>query len=174
MGALFRQNMEQPTRRIILGLGNILNRDEGLGVHAVRLLETQLGSLEDWEYMDGGVLGMNLLMHVEECSHLLILDAVDARKPAGTLVELRREQIPLYSGIKMSEHQVTFQEVLGFASIRDRLPVHLHLVGIQPEDLSIGIGLSAKVEAVMPQLIARAAAILETWQSDASNIVTGR
>ena len=72
-------------RKIVLGLGNLLNRDEGLGVQALKILDAQLGEIPGLELVDGGVLGLNLLMWVEECSHLLILDAVNAGKPAGSV-----------------------------------------------------------------------------------------
>ena len=151
-------------RKVVLGLGNILNRDEGLGIQALRLLEPQSGDFPEFEFLDGGVLGLNLLMIVEECSHLLLLDSVDAKKPAGTVIELAKEQIPLYSGIKMSQHQVTFQEVLGLANIRGYLPENLHLIGIQPEDLSVGLGLSSSVETALPQVIEKAITVLNQWK----------
>ena len=97
--------------------------------------------------VDGGVLGMSLLPLVEECSHLLVLDAVDAEQPAGTLLELAGEDIPLYNGVKMSEHQVGFQEVLAMAKFRERFPAHLYMVGVQPADLSVRVGLSPEVTA---------------------------
>lgn len=153
----------EPGRKVVLGLGNLLNRDEGLGVRALELLETQLGGKSDFELLDGGVLGLNLLMIVEECSHLLLLDAVNAGKPAGTVVELTREQIPLYSGIQLSQHQVTFQEVLGLANIRGNLPGHLHLIGIQPADLSTGLELSTIVAEKLPEVVQRAIDLLQSW-----------
>jgi hydrogenase maturation protease len=155
--------MTEARRKIILGLGNILNRDEGLGVQALKSLDAQLGSNDLVELMDGGVLGLNLLPLVEECSHLLILDAVDAGKPAGTLIELTKDQIPLYAGVKLSQHQVTFQEVLGLANIRGYLPEHLHLIGIQPEDISIGLELSPLIESQLPQVVNCAFSILNQW-----------
>ncbi|NTU84469.1 MAG: hydrogenase maturation protease, partial [Chloroflexales bacterium] len=66
-----------------------------------------------------------------------MLDAADARQAPGSLVELRRDEIPLYAGVKLSQHQVTFQEVLGLANMRGRLPRHLHLIGVQPADMSL-------------------------------------
>jgi hydrogenase maturation protease len=151
-------------RKIVLGLGNTLNRDEGLGVHAVKHLETQLGNTgAQVEFLDGGVLGLSLLPWVEESSHLLILDAVDAHKEPGALIELEREEIPLYSGIKLSDHQVTFQEVLGLAHFRGRLPVFLYLIGIQPADFATGIDLSPVVLETMPKMIERAIDILLEW-----------
>jgi hydrogenase maturation protease len=150
-------------RKVVLGLGNLLNRDEGLGVEALKRLDTHLGEQPQVELLDGGVLGLNLLMIVEECSHLLILDAVNVGKPAGTVVELRKEEIPLYAGVKLSQHQVTFQEVLGLANIRGYLPAHLHLIGIQPEDLSIGLELSRVVESALPEVVNRAKNVLAQW-----------
>ncbi|MBU3927581.1 MAG: HyaD/HybD family hydrogenase maturation endopeptidase [Bacteroidetes bacterium] len=147
-----------------MGLGNTLNRDEGLGVQALKLLDAQLGEQADFELLDGGVLGLNLLMIVEECSHLLILDAVNVGKPAGTVVELTKEQIPLYAGVKLSQHQITFQEVLGLANIRGFLPEHLHLVGIQPKDISIGLELSPIIENALPEIVIRARKVLENWK----------
>jgi len=155
--------MTEVKRKVVLGLGNLLNRDEGLGVQALKLLDAQLGEQSNVELLDGGVLGLNLLMIVEECSHLLILDAVNVGKPAGTVVELRKEQIPLYAGVKLSQHQVTFQEVLGLANIRGYLPEYLHLVGIQPEDLSIGLELSPTIQFALPEVVSRACAVLQNW-----------
>ena len=156
--------MTEAKRKVVLGLGNLLNRDEGLGVEALKRLDTQLGEQSQVELLDGGVLGLNLLMIVEDCSHLLILDAVNVGKPAGTVVELRKDQIPLYAGVKLSQHQVTFQEVLGLANIRGYLPEHLHLIGIQPEDLSIGLELSPIVEEALPEVVSRAKLVLENWR----------
>ena len=153
----------EPDRCIVLGLGNTLNRDEGLGVHALHRLEEQLGEVQGVELLDGGVLGLNLLMLVEECRWLLVLDAVNAGKEPGTLVELTKEQIPLFAGVRMSEHQITFQEVLGLASIRGRLPEYLHLIGIQPADLSIGVDLISTVAAALPEVVTRAHLVLGNW-----------
>ncbi len=162
--------MPQSARRVVLGIGNTLNHDEGVGVEAVGRLEAQLGPRAGVEFVDGGVMGMNLLILVEECSHLLVLDAADAHRPPGALIELTREQIPLYSGIKLSQHQITFQEVLGLANIRGKLPGHLHLIGAQPADLSLGIGLSPVVEGAMPGLIVKARAVLDTWGPPAPSV----
>jgi hydrogenase maturation protease len=156
-------------RKMVLGLGNTLNRDEGLGVHAMKALEEHCQSLSgrvspEIEFLDGGVLGLNLLPWVEESSHLLVLDAIDASQPPGTVIELQRDEIPLFTGIKVSDHQVTFQEVLGLASFRGHLPPFLHLIGLQPADISTGIDLSPVAIAGLPEVVSRGAALLGRWQ----------
>lgn len=151
-------------RKIVLGLGNTLNRDEGLGVYALKALEEHLAvHAPQVEFLDGGVLGLNLLPWVEEASHLLVLDAINAHKEPGTLIELARDQIPLYTGIKLSDHQVTFQEVLGLANFRGLLPPQLHMIGAQPADLSVGVELSPTINSILPQILSRAEAILDKW-----------
>jgi len=150
-------------RKVVLGLGNTLNRDEGLGVCALEPLRALLGGRGEVELLDGGVLGMSLLPLVESCSHLLLLDAVDTGSPPATVTELRQEEIPLFARLKLSLHQLGFQEVLQLASVRGKLPDHLGLVGAQPADLSIGVGLSPGVAAALPEIADRAMAILEEW-----------
>ena len=150
-------------RSVILGLGNLLWGDEGFGIHAMRALHHTLEETPGLEWVDGGVLGMNLLPLVEECSHLLVLDCIDAGQPAGTVIEMEKEQIPLYYGIKMSEHQVSFQEVLGIASFRGGLPGVMRLVGVQPLDFSMRIGLSSPLSLALPEALRRARAELQRW-----------
>ncbi len=143
-----------------------MNRDEGLGVHALQALEQRLDGRagEDLELLDGGTLGLNLLMLVEDADYLLVLDAVNVGKAPGTVAELAKEEIPLFNGIKMSEHQITFQEVLALAKIRGYLPEHLHLVGAQPDDMTIGVGLSPTIEAVIPEILERAERVFREWE----------
>jgi hydrogenase maturation protease len=156
--------MDIQIRKVVLGLGNILNRDEGLGVHALHALSNQLATHPaELELLDGGVMGLDLLAVVEECSHLLILDAIDAKQPGGTVIEMRKDEIPLYRGVELSEHQVSFQEVLGLALFRDRLPEHLHLIGVQPADLAAGTELSPTVAGTLPEVIERAMRLLTSW-----------
>ncbi len=148
-----------------MGLGNTLNKDEGLGVHALEMLEKQLAArAPEVEFLDGGALGLNLLPWVEEASHLLVLDSMVSRfSLPGSVMELAKDEIPLYRNIKMSDHQITFQEVLGIAKFRDLFPEHLHLVGAQPVDMSIGYGISPEIEKILPEILSRAERVLAEW-----------
>ena len=154
------------TRMFVLGIGNLLNSDEGVGVHAVRILQAENNPPPGVEFLDGGTLGLDLLpLAVEVASHLLILDAVDAGQVPGSVVELPKDKIPLYSGVKMSQHQITFQEVLGLALVRGHLPEYLHLIGIQPKSFAIGTTLSDVVASALPEMIERTWVVLHRWQS---------
>jgi len=166
--------MPDTTSQIILGLGNILNSDEGFGVEAMKFLQEAFSDNTNVEFIDGGVMGLDLLPLVESCSHLLILDAIDAGSPPGTIIEMSRDEIPLYNNVKMSEHQITFQEVLGFAKLREKLPEHLHLIGVQPESTSLGVGLSETLNNRLPEVIKAGRKILLEWgllNSEVSNFI---
>jgi hydrogenase maturation protease len=155
--------MNGKSRGVVLGLGNVLNRDEGLGIFCLDLLRSRLPDCGGVEFLDGGVLGMALLPVVEACGHLLLLDAVDAGRPPGTVVELSREEIPRLARLKLSWHQLGFQEVLEFAAVRGNLPERLHLVGVQPFDIVSGYRLSPAIEEVLPKIADRAVEILKEW-----------
>lgn len=150
-------------KKVVLGLGNLLMGDEGFGIHAVRYMQEKWDARFPVEWIDGGVLGLNLLPLVEECSHLLILDAIDAGKQGGSVLELRQEEIQLYHGAKMSEHQVGFQEVLALAKFRGNFPDYLHLVGVQPVSLATSTSLSDSVAAALPAAIKKGVAVLSNW-----------
>lgn len=155
------------TRKIILGIGNLLNRDEGVGIHAIRILQEKNALGADWEIEDGGTLGLNLLPLVEEASHLIVLDAIDARQAPGSLIELKKDQVPLCSNVKMSQHQLSFQQVLGLAKVRGHFPDYLCLLGVQPADLAIGVDLSAVVARALLPLVARAEEMARKWSCHA-------
>lgn len=151
-------------RKVVLGLGNILNRDEGMGIHAMHALEKDLRPISPrLEFIDGGVQGLNLLPLIESCDHLLVLDSIDFGRHPGTLIALRKEEIPLFNQVKLSPHQVSFQEVLALAQFRGKLPTYLRLIGIQPANLSLRVGLSPVVAAAIPQMIECATRTLRSW-----------
>ncbi len=156
--------MTEPTPEIlVLGIGNLLNTDEGVGVHAVKELQVLLADTPGVLAHDGGTLGLNLLPLVEDHDYVLLLDAVDAGADPGTVIELADDDIPVFGGAKLSQHQLTFQEVLGLALVREKYPSHLHLIGVQPLSLEIGVGMSDPVKATLPTVIQLALRRLAGW-----------
>jgi hydrogenase maturation protease len=150
----------------VLGIGNLLCTDEGVGIHALRALALRLqDTMPNVDFLDGGTLGLDLLPIVEATSRLLILDAVDAGRVPASIIELNDDAIPRYGGLKLSQHQVTFTEVIGLAQIRGHLPSRISLIGMQPADLSLGVTLSTAVARALPVFLDRAEIVLRGWQS---------
>ncbi|WP_438444749.1 HyaD/HybD family hydrogenase maturation endopeptidase [Gorillibacterium sp. sgz5001074] len=148
----------------VIGIGNTLYTDEGIGIHVLPLLRGALAETEGVEIVEGSTDGIRLLGPVEEAECLIILDAVNGGQPPGSLYELRDEAIPAYCGAKMSVHQLGFQEVLFAARIRDRLPSRMVLFGVQPGSLEFGIGLSPAGEAALVPLMERVCRQISDWR----------
>ncbi|WHY84340.1 HyaD/HybD family hydrogenase maturation endopeptidase [Neobacillus novalis] len=135
-------NKEQKQRITILGIGNTLFSDEGVGVHLLPILEEALKDDKNIEIIEGLTDGMKLLGPVEDAEYLIIIDAINAGKEGGTIITLVGEEIPAYFGIKMSVHQLGFQEVLFAAQMRERYPKQIVMFGMQPTSLQLGVELT--------------------------------
>ena len=149
----------------ILGIGNTLYSDEGLGVHALAALEEKFGMDAQVELFDGSTDGMSLLGPVEDTDYLIVIDAINAGKEGGTIIELHGNDIPAYYGIKMSIHQLGFQEVLLASKLREKYPKNIVVIGMQPTSLELAIGLSETNEGQLPELIKRVEQQVNTWKS---------
>ena len=148
---------------LILGLGNILLQDEGLGVRAAERLAARYRLPPEVQVMDGGVMGLDLLPHLEGVTHLLITDAVQTGQPPGSLVRLEGEAIPAALSLKMSMHQVGLQEMLALAGFQGTLPEQVVLWGLEPASLDWGLELSAPIAAQIDALVDAAVGELRAW-----------
>ena len=148
---------------VVIGLGNILLGDEGVGIHAVRALEKHFPHPRI-AYYDGGTRGLSLLPFMEEASHLLLFDAVRTRKDPGTLVEIADED--LYSSIplKFSAHDIALPDLLTLLRLRSEGKLKaIILLGLVPESFTFSTELSPKIRASLPELVERAEEALKGW-----------
>lgn len=148
-------------RTAVIGLGNPLMGDDGVGVAALERLRTQFHFPEGVELVDGGTWGMNLLPLIEGAARLVLLDAINTGAPPGTLTALRRDALPRYFSHKLSPHQIDLREVLALAEWRGTLPIELVALGIQPERVELEEGLSPLVAASLDDLVELAVCCLE-------------
>ena len=150
----------------ILGIGNTLYTDEGLGVHALAALQEKFGMDKQVELVDGSTDGMSLLGPVEDTDYLIVIDAINAGKDGGHIIELHGNDIPAYYGIKMSIHQLGFQEVLLAAKLREKYPKNIVMIGMQPTSLELGIGLSETNEAQLPEMFKLVEQQVNKWKNE--------
>lgn len=158
--------LEKKTKKItILGIGNTLYSDEGVGVHMLPLLQDMFedNCEEELEIIEGATDGMRLLGPVEDTDYLIIIDAINAGKEPGTIISIKNNDIPAYFGIKMSIHQVGFQEVLFAARIRERLPEEMIMFGVQPKSLELGVELTSTVKDRLVDLANLIKSQVDTW-----------
>lgn len=147
---------------LVLGIGNILLGDEGVGVRAVEALAaaTRHGRPlpHDVRIVDGGTLGLDLLPLVEEARALLLVDAIDAGRDPGTVLVLRGPELTAQLSAGVSVHQVGIGDLVAVARLRGTLPERTTLMGLQPAQVDVGIELSPTVAAALPKLVDAAAA----------------
>jgi len=145
---------------IVLGLGNILLRDEGVGVRVIEALAQRYVLPAGVEMVDGGTVGMDLLDTLAGCDHLLICDAVKTGAPPGSVVKLVDGQVPALFQTRYSPHQIGLSEVLATLTLTDEAPAAVTLIGIVPADLDLGIELSPLVAAAVQPAVERIVATL--------------
>ncbi len=146
----------------LLGIGNILMQDEGIGVHVVRHIQ-EYYDVPGVEVVDGGTSGLSLLPYIENRERLLVVDAVDFRREPGYIGTLRNEEIPALFGAKASLHHLGLMDVLAAAKLLDQAPPEVCLIGIQPQTLAMGLELSDLLQGRMPDLIAAVLGQLQAW-----------
>ena len=140
-------------RTLVLGVGNYLLSDEGIGIHAVQKLVESQRLPAEVELVDGGTAGLSLLVYLEGVDSLVIIDAVETSRPPGTIVRLSGDKIPAYMAMKVSPHEITLPDFLAAAKLRDLYPKEVVVWGMQPHSLEVGIDLTPSVAAKMDALL---------------------
>jgi len=136
--------VQEPTVTI-LGLGNILMTDEGVGVHTVNEFEKRYTVPEYVEIVDGGAAGLDLIPFIEGRRQVLMVDAVNFDREPGFVGVLRNEEIPARITEKASMHHLGLMDVLSIVRMSGNLPEDLCLIGIQPKSLELGLDMTREI-----------------------------
>jgi len=140
-------------RTVVIGLGNPLMGDDGLGLVALERLRAEYAIPPEVELVDGGTWGMNLLPVIEEAARVILIDAIDVAAAPGTPISLKRERLPRYLATKISPHQVDLRDVLALAELRGTLPADTVAVGLQPARIALGNELSEVLRCRVDDLV---------------------
>jgi hydrogenase maturation protease len=140
-------------RALVLGIGNLLIGDEGVGCTAVAELSRRYSFPADVECIDGGTAGFELLPLMDGRDHVILIDALRDEREPGTVIMVENEHVPKAFLNRTTPHQLGICDVLAAAELTDALPGHLTLYGVEPKRLDVGIGLSPEVEAGMEKVI---------------------
>lgn len=152
----------QRKRILVLGVGNILLKDEGIGVKIVQRLESLYCFSSNVELMDGGTLGLRLLDPIANADYVIVVDAVQNGRPPGTLYRLPAEELGNRVSFKNSLHQLDLVETLAYAEILGNRPDAV-VIGIEPADISPwGMELTESVAVAVPEMCSRVLREIET------------
>jgi hydrogenase maturation protease len=139
---------------LILGLGNLLCRDDGVGAVAAQVIAGTRVIPDGVEVLDGGTLGLALLPYLEDAEQAILVDAIQIDAPPGTLVRLDGDEVGPAVASRLSVHQVGVADLIEAARWRGRIPPTLVLLGVVPETTELGVELSPRVQAALPGLLA--------------------
>lgn len=153
----------------VLGLGNILLSDDGVGVHVARKLAMNPGAPLGLRALDGGTLGFRLLDALAQSDSVLIVDAALLGEPAGAMRLLERQELEdhVSRNGRMSAHEAGLADLLTLARLEGWVPAHLSLLGIQPQRIDWGETLSDAVAQTVPAACRVAIAKVLSWQAAA-------
>lgn len=155
-------NHDISRRVIVLGLGNLIRSDDGVGIHAIHQLFKDQRIPASVELLDGGTLGLQLLPAIQDVTHLLVLDAINTGAAPGTIVRFDISDIEPLPGTP-SVHQIGFADVMAALRLLDKYPEKMILLGIQPLETGWGDQMSAPVQVSLPALIEAAIDELYKW-----------
>lgn len=146
-----KDSMKEKRQVLVLGIGNILLRDEGVGPHIISVLKKE--SLPPFvELLDGGTAGADLLDCICDRKKVIVIDAIDADVEPGTIMCFDGYSIQSQSDY-FSLHQCGISETLAMAKHLDSAPEKVLAIGVKPKDISCGIGISEEIKAKVPSIV---------------------
>ena len=148
----------------MLGIGNTLLTDEGVGVHVITLLKQRYPRLEEVTFLDGGTLSFSLAGDLAEHQRLIVVDAAHTGSEPGTVVCYEGEEMDHYlRGNRKSVHEVGLSDLLDIAKLSDHYPGQRALVGIEPSSMDWGEMVSEPVAQSLALAADAVMALITRW-----------
>lgn len=138
---------------VVVGVGNLLLKDEGVGVHVAHALEAATPPQDvELEVIDGGT-SPHLLRLLEDVDKLIIVDATRGGSEPGAIYRFGPESVAEPNGERMSVHDIGIGETLRIAKSLGQEPREVVIIGIEPKEIDWGLELSPELERKMPQIV---------------------
>ena len=147
----------------ILGIGNVILRDEGFGVRVAEYLDKHYEFPESVQIVDGGTLGIELTQYVTGTEKLLVIDSINGGAEPGTTFRFHNDDVMEHFQDKLSAHEVGIQDVLGLLTVTGHKIPDVVVIGAQPYDVEAGVELSDGMMELLPQMVEQALKELKNW-----------
>ncbi|MDP3036287.1 MAG: HyaD/HybD family hydrogenase maturation endopeptidase [Rhodocyclaceae bacterium] len=147
-------------KAVVLGVGNVILADEGVGVRVVEALEREYTVPTGVTVIDAGTSGMEMLEDLSDLDFLLVVDAIAAGKAPGELVQLRGDAVPVFFRRNLSPHGIGLSDVLASLEFLGAEPKETVILGVQPTSLDLSTELTPTIAACVPELVAQVVAEL--------------
>jgi hydrogenase maturation protease len=153
---------------VVIGVGNSILSDDGVGVHAARLLQGDPRVPASVTILDGGTLGLELLPYASDASRLLLLDALNSGEAPGTLIRMTAKEL-LGTSIGWSVHQLGIADLIAALALVSSKSQEIVVLGVQPANTDWGTSLSPAVEAALKRLVDAALTQLRSWELESAD-----
>lgn len=152
---------------LVLGIGNVLLRDDGVGVRVLHELEQGFGGDSRLRFVDGGTIGFMLSTLIGETPDLLVIDAVRMAQPPGCARCFEDDAMDRFlTGRPSTVHEIGLRDALDMARLTGKFPRRRALVGVEPAAVEIGHELSPEVESGVAPASLLARDVLQRWLAD--------
>jgi hydrogenase maturation protease len=149
--------------KLLVGVGNVLKCDDGVGVRAAERM-ANLGLSPEIEVCDAGTVGLEAAQLLEGRKRVVVVDAIDVGAPPGTVFRLAPEQLRPYVNSAVSLHDLHLLDALNETRLVGTAPEEVVVLAVQGGDWSTGIGLSPAVEAALDKIVRSACELLDVPQ----------
>ena len=158
-------------RNIVIGVGNMLFKDEGIGIYAAEYIKQNYKfDDEELEIIDGGTLGFKLMTYFQEYDNVIILDTVSIEDKAGEIYRLPSDVLLGLGNYRKTAHEVEIVEMLEIVSVLDS-HANVTIIGIIPEDIiNVEIGLTQSMENRFEEFILNSIKEIESLGIKATKI----
>ncbi len=155
-------------KTLVLGIGNTLLGDEGIGVHVVDRLRRQPAPPADVDFIDGGTLSFVLAEPIEAAESLIVIDAAQLGAAPGTVQIFEGTDMDRFvtNNKHSSVHEVSLYDLLTITLLAGGLPSRRALIGVQPGIIDWSDRLSPPVAAAVPDLCTTVENLLARWQAE--------
>lgn len=170
MSKHYQDSQDSNSEVTILGIGNLLMGDEGVGIHALTTLQETYTFSPNINFIDGGTIGIDLIPYFEECKKMIIIDAVDSQEDPGFIVTLANEEIHYRFNTKLSLHHAGLSDVLSIIKLQEIEAPDMVLIGVQPKKVEMGLELSDTVGSKMEKVISIIINKLEEWGIESNSV----
>jgi len=148
---------------VVIGVGNTILSDDGVGVHAARLLQGDPRVPTGVTILDGGTIGLELVPYASDASRVLLIDAVNSGEAPGTLTRMTAADF-LDASAGWSVHQLGVADLVAALALVSTRQQDVVVLGVQPANTDWGTSLSPDVEAALMPLVDAALAQLQLWR----------
>lgn len=142
-------------RAVVLGVGNVILADEGVGVRVAEAFERAYVPPAGVAVIDAGTASMEMLEDLSHLDFLLVVDAIAAGKAPGELVKLAGDEVPVFFRRNLSPHGIGLSDVLASLEFMGAEPKETVILGVQPLSMELSTELTPTVAARVPELVAQ-------------------